>query len=583
MTDKISEYVSSFKIDDFENYTEFYDFSSLMDYVYTNNNIKEIVEKLRKGYVYIKLRDVFVETSTITRYTGVDSNIQHNYYSYRHLPFVIEAHRDGVIDYNGFIYITNMLVDQFIEREMKIVSRESPYVWDDHSTALRSFNLTILFYYFLSIRAQDDKLFDKLVSLLKLHTFVLAIKSFYQANTNHGIDQMLYGYIALKLLKKIGIKYKVERDIGEYFRVQLIKSLVFSITKEYVHKENTPLYHVRHINVLIKISETLKHIDQQLVKFVQAIIGKMFHFVVYAIKPDFKYPLIGDERDVYFSNIVLKDLDDRYYLAYRKVLDARVKKSRFVDIDLPKMKVWRESGYCIYKSDWKNLDQQIYLVTKSGLLSRYHKHDDSNSFVLHGFNKDWIIDSGLYNYNYTDEFRQYMTSPYAHNIFVLSDQSFLMKDYRCGVLDYDIDEEDGEYSVKLFNEMWKGIYYEREIEIKDSEEDSDDEDTLKIEIEDTIEGIKSKYGYSLLHVPLDKEIEIKDNRYTIKGRNRTMVIEVESDNRFELNIIRGKSKLDGLISFVSYRYNNLKESYCLVTKFYNNSGDINYKYEIHFE
>ena len=68
-----------------------------------------------------------------------------------------------------------------------------------------------------------------------------------------------------------------------------------------------------------------------------------------------------------------------------------------------------------------SFNETVYLVLKSGFLSRVHRHEDDLSIILYGHGEDWLIDSGLYRYQEDDPLRRDMRSAPAHNIAIVDD------------------------------------------------------------------------------------------------------------------------------------------------------------------
>ena len=57
---------------------------------------------------------------------------------------------------------------------------------------------------------------------------------------------------------------------------------------------------------------------------------------------------------------------------------------------------------------------------KGAALSTYHFHDDIQSFTLWGHGERWIVDGGLYRYDYDDPMRIHLTGRRAHNVVLIN-------------------------------------------------------------------------------------------------------------------------------------------------------------------
>src|SRR5699024_4961685 len=65
-----------------------------------------------------------------------------------------------------------------------------------------------------------------------------------------------------------------------------------------------------------------------------------------------------------------------------------------------------------------------HFTFKSGYKRLTHKHKDDLSVTYYVDGHDILVDSGKYNYSYTDKNRQYIVSPLAHNTITIEDETY---------------------------------------------------------------------------------------------------------------------------------------------------------------
>ena len=92
------------------------------------------------------------------------------------------------------------------------------------------------------------------------------------------------------------------------------------------------------------------------------------------------------------------------------------KYNNFVDI---------QAGIVIFQDLNKN-DSKLstWMSFTCGYGSKTHKHHDDLSFTLFWKGKDIFVDSGKYNYDKNNKYRQYITSPLAHNTITIEGLSY---------------------------------------------------------------------------------------------------------------------------------------------------------------
>jgi len=276
---------------------------------------------------------------------------------------------------------------RFIDGE----SINSEFLYHDHSLALRSKHLldniqSIPKVYQESIR---QHLFD--IALLISSPLVD------NALTNHGYDQA----VSLFLLSLHFSDQKIANYWNELSVSRLQRELQHAFTTDGVHVENSPAYHHGMIsNLFVSLSKVVKHTkDVQISNFIK----KLEHYVpflAWIIRPDGLLPPIGDTEEKKVSIDIARKLQPSFF-----------------NQKLEGMRVFG-SSYAI----WRTKDQHLYLTLKSGLKSRYHRHDDDCSVTLWIGGKNLILDSGLLYYREKDPKRIHVRSASGHSGFEIEGQ-----------------------------------------------------------------------------------------------------------------------------------------------------------------
>jgi hypothetical protein len=257
----------------------------------------------------------------------------------------------------------------------------------DHATALRTMAFCKLF----ALSCQEIK--HELENYLRTCMLFLEDEAYYSGLTNHGWDQAKSLIIASHILNE-------PSELGlDRFRSELNHAF----TKEGVHVENSPHYHIHMIDNLIYSSYLFEEqcINEDLVKEMR-IIGEgavLFYFMIQ--RENKTTPLIGDSYRIppKLNSLTSKFIED----VSKKIV-------------FPDFKGFPESGYGIWK--YQNDEKSIHLTIKNGTLSRYHRHDDDLSITLNIDGEDVFLDGGLYNYNEGGNDRIFLRSYRAHSTIV---------------------------------------------------------------------------------------------------------------------------------------------------------------------
>ncbi|MGP5224009.1 heparinase II/III domain-containing protein [Psychrobacter aquimaris] len=446
------------------------------------------------------------------------------------------------------------IISSWIDRYLYNDNTDFEFIWHDHATALRTEQILLLLHYLKKYNPiwmhTNFTFVASLFEILNVLGEKLEEEDFYSRHTNHGLEQvrvlMLLGLI---LDNKVWVDTSILR---------LNDELDFSFTSEGVHKENSPGYHQFVFKIFLSIIEEFpSYVLKDLGPKFNDIASKALTYITYILRPDKNLPIIGDTE--------LKPTSD----AYRNYFSGTIEYENFLysltqgkrgTVPLKNNMVYPKSGYAIFRNNWgneKDFTDSMHLIFKAGCSSQYHHQQDENNFVLYAFGEDWIIDSGLYNYINKDPIRHYARRRQAHNIPVISNTSYVHTDFNHRVNNwsiYDYSEDNYRPYVSAENTVLQDIRHSRKIAI----------DSLKseIKVEDNIiclDDVKRTVIF-LLHIPIDKKIEVFDNIIKISSSKSSNVINITLSETPSLIEVKKGMKGNTVHSVVSYIANTHQDS-----------------------
>ena len=314
-------------------------------------------------------------------------------------------------------WTTNFLHTSSVDSEI------NEFAWHDHGTALRAEHV-LWFYAYVQKQHQGIKdlhLNDGTVisfdEFLKQHAAVLADNEFYSANTNHGLEQAR----VLFLLSKIGAERWIPAAVWRDIALDRIRAeFDYAYTPEGVHVENSPAYHIFVFKVFISIVQDyeLEELGDWADDFM-ARARLILNYITHILRPDGLTPIIGDSEKLRPTDSFRKLLG--HTEEYKKFQYA-FSLGKFGIRPSSTFQVYPLSGYAVYRNQWADHScyaDVIHAIFKGGPLSQYHRQEDEGNLLLYAFGEDWLIDSGMYNYNKNDIIRKYVRSKMAHNVVVV--------------------------------------------------------------------------------------------------------------------------------------------------------------------
>jgi len=433
------------------------------------------------------------------------------------------------------------------------------FIWHDHGTALRAEQF-VFFYYYCSTNAREwaasqSVFFEYLEHALQVHGQWLAKDDFYSKHTNHGLEQA-------RVLLLLGTVF--DGEVAQNWRslaLQRIKSeLDFSFTREGVHVENSPAYHIFVFKVFINIIKDYPpEVVAELYEQFSQLSLKALEFITHILRPDGLLPPIGDTEQLPTSNdyyqIFGQTSEYQHFIYAHSKGKQGVRPSRV-------NRVWPQSGYAVFRDHWPShlcYDRAFHLIVKVGCTSRYHHHQDEGQVVLYAGGEDWLIDSGLYNYNNNDLVRKYMRSRAAHNVPIISNASYAPE----------FEHRLRSWQVTAYDEVAPLPFIEMKIEVMQPvvhfRRVSFDAKSRMVEVQDSITAKDNKSRTISLqwHFPKDKTIIIKGSSVMVSSATGNLLrIGIDGDAPDRLSVVSDR-KGDRVLSCISKKFNQVEPTQLL--------------------
>jgi hypothetical protein len=461
---------------------------------------------------------------------------------------------DAVIDM-GKAAIESWL-DNYLETDP---SYPFEFIWHDHATALRAEQLVLFDYYCRKHApawvAAQGSFFDYLEEALRVHGEWLAKDSFYSVHTNHGLEQA-------RVLLLLGTVFEggVARDWQVVALRRINSELKFSFTSEGVHVENSPAYHIFVFKVFLSIikdypAEVLGDLDEKFKQFS----AKALEFITHILRPDGLLPPIGDTEQLPttdgYREMFGHTLDYQYFVYAQSKGRDGIKPTTI-------NRVYPQSGYAVFRDGWlahSHYDKTFHLIVKFGCSSRYHHQQDEGHISLYAGGEDWLIDSGLYNYNNKDPLRRYMRSGSAHNVPLISHCNY-SEDFEHRLRAWQVtsyDEAPPRPFVEMRLEVLPPVLHERRVDF--------DAEALTVAVKDMVSADDKQLRKIIMqwHFPKDKSITIQGSSVFITSpKGNRLTINFDGDNPDRLLVVSGM-KGDKVLSCISHKANQWEPSQLL--------------------
>lgn len=294
----------------------------------------------------------------------------------------------------------------------------SEFSWHDHATALRLRAWVAFWQVWVgSPLATTDKSI-RIVDAMLAHATRLADPHFYTESHNHGI----YQDIALLEFSLQFPQFDSVPAWRELSMRRLRRQMSDTISKNGVHLEHSPGYHLKVAKLLLEISELCRLNDPAIARQLEidAAVERMADFLARVLMPNGYLPRLGDTdtESIQSDPTVWSMLADRSE-RLRGVLAGNLTAGSEVAS-------YPTEGYVIDRTTLgpSQSDAAYLIFTAASHEGRGHKHHDDLSFVWFAHGKELLTDAGKYSYNYTDPIRKWAVSSAAHNTVLVDGLGF---------------------------------------------------------------------------------------------------------------------------------------------------------------
>ncbi|MGP9632701.1 FkbM family methyltransferase [Halomonas sp. AOP43-A1-21] len=439
------------------------------------------------------------------------------------------------------------------------------FIWHDHATALRAEQLVFFIYYCREHAAewaeQQDNFLKYVEQALAVHAQWLAKDSFYSEHTNHGLEQA-------RVLLLLGTVFDGEKAYEwQQIAIRRITSeLNFAFTRDGVHVENSPAYHIFVFKVFIGIIKDYPaNVLGGLADKFEQFSAKALSFITHILRPDGSLPPIGDTEQLPTSD------------AYRNMFGHTIEYKNFLYAltqgkkgSKPSAlnKVYAHSGYAVFRDSWPAADcfqQAFHVIMKMGCLSRYHHQQDEGHISVYGWGEDWLIDSGLYSYINTDPIRKYMRGRAGHNVPLINGTSY-SKEFEHRLNNWqvvDCSESEVNPSITLKLQVLEPAIQIRKLDFL--------AESKRLNIADSFEFSDEQLHDITLqwHIPVDKSISVRDKEVSIVSTSgHQCILTFQNEQPDEIHLLKGRRN-DRVYSCISYKANLLEDSQVIRVVFKN--------------
>lgn len=294
--------------------------------------------------------------------------------------FQIYAHSLYPIHYLTYAYINKRdtkyakLAEDIFKRWLN-KKNKSHYSFHEYPVLSRLRNTL----YFINNYTNHSLNKDALIRFLNQHINFLLDDNNYKKN-NHGImmDNSLMTSVSL-LPKEL---FDLKKQILSKVIIRSREAIDRDYSSQCLHLENSPDYHRLATKWLFSIESKLNDNNYSLGDSYVSILKRAEKLDEIIVMPNNRYPILGDSSDGFYKG--LKSYED------------------FVDI---------QAGRAILHN--KSYNSQLTFVAGYG--RKGHKHFDDLSFIFYDGVEVVFSDSGKYNYEKDNHFRNHVISPLGHN------------------------------------------------------------------------------------------------------------------------------------------------------------------------
>lgn len=278
----------------------------------------------------------------------------------------------------------------------------------------------------------DDRLNVRVIhgaaKILTTHLYGLAAAPCYAPSHNHGFMQ------DLELMRRsLAMETLAEREelfeLGE--RRVVSRQVEPAVTRDGVHRENSPHYHLVFTKLL---SEALAEIYHEHGREPPAELlsarDRLVDTLPHLLQPDGTFPQLGDTPNWDRTGklqAILHEAASSFPLepdsrdALRYVASGGESGSAPGVVD----RVFPDGGYAAFRRSWTHpAAEQITAHFTCARLTSIHYHRDETSFEIYGYGKPLVVDSGMHNADDSEPLTTHQYSTAAHNVLTVDGRGY---------------------------------------------------------------------------------------------------------------------------------------------------------------
>ncbi|GMG72601.1 hypothetical protein ShirakiTB12_10690 [Priestia megaterium] len=339
-------------------------------------------------------------------------------------------------------------IESWMNANPSPTKQASRFAWKDHSTANRVVTMIQFWEQYKNSAIYDKDFENKLIEMLEKHGDFLMDDKNYSAGSNHGIFQD-------RSLIELALIFPDMSHSEQWYKKgmgRLITHVEGDVTKSGVHKEHSPSYHLLVLNLFKSINGFIKQFNVNEPKLKDGI-SKMEDYLAFIGNQSGDLPMLGDSQPESLYSLNPKSITSQKLL----YVVTKGKQGKKPGQEM----VYADGGTAVFKNDLNN-ERPLYLLFTSAFHSTTHKHGDDLSFILNYGKTDFFVDSGKYNYSYTDPYREYFKGTLAHNTVTVDKKSFPITKDQVNKSKISSSEINKTYSyVTGSHELYKGVKVSR--------------------------------------------------------------------------------------------------------------------------
>ncbi len=368
------------------------------------------------------------------------------------VKYVWELNRHNFLPYLGFAYYitkNKKYANEFKNIILDWIKKNPPLYginwFSGLEISIRLISWIFTLYFFKdSKEINNNDFFKKILNSMFQHA--LYLRYFYTPNSfNHTIGDLFGVYLFSKIFEEIKIFKKWESHFYKKFKRQILLQTRLDGT----NIEQSLNYH-RFVLEFFSLFDIIN--PNALKKKEQDLIEKMYDYLLYSIKPNGTFPLIGDNDDgkvllltFYKKNSFIDLLNLGSILYQRGDLKFRSKKllppsilllgskrcEVYNNLKIVKpnktLKYFNDAGYLVMRNNWSDKANYLFIdFGRFGARNAAHSHSSITNIIYSYKGKNIINDSGTYTYNKSWKERNYFRSSKAHNVLTINNQNQAM-------------------------------------------------------------------------------------------------------------------------------------------------------------